>query len=422
MAKHNRNKSTATSAAENNSSLTLAAKNGKTPILVDTTASNSVEIDYFRFYESLLRKEIIDWQQARMLRRDPFYPSTYHIQQLYKDAMLDNHLQGAIENRILRVINKEFILKDAEGKIDRKRSALVQTRWCRHLVRKYMESMFYGYSICFISGITSGVIRTIKDIPRENIIPEKGLILKNPMLPKGESIAYAEFPDTLIYMQMRSDAVGILERLAPLTIYKRHSWASWDEFEQIFGVPIRIAKTMINTTKHKDELQGWLQTMGRASYGIFDKQTDIEIKESGQKDAFNVFMQKIQAINKELSKGTLGQTMTMDDGSSQSQATVHQQTYDDITSADIMEIQDWFTDDMLPVLRNLGYDIPEGFYLQLQEKETIKPQDQIKIDQVLGQLGFNLDAQYVEEFYGTKLDKTTPKSEPKATNPLSFFA
>jgi hypothetical protein len=402
---------------------TTVARNGKQPPLTDTRGSDKLEIDYFHLYESLYRKEVADFQKARIARYDPFNPVTYYIQQLYKDAMLDNHLQGAIESRILRVVNKECVLKDKDGNRDDVRSLYVQKRWFRQLLRKAMESKFYEYSMVFINDYTSGDIRNFVDIARENVIPEKGLLLKDACNPTGVAINYTMFPNNLIFIKLSSGRGGILERVAPMTIYKRHSWASWDEFEQFFGVPIRIARTMINTKKHKDELQNWLEVMGTASYGIFDKQTEIEIKENQKGDAYNVFLQKIGVINKEISKGVVGQTMTMDDGSSQSQAEVHLAIYNDYTDADIMDIQDWVSDDFLPVMRNLGYDIPEGYYFELVEKTNIKPLDKIKIDAELLRAGVNLTDEYLESTYDVEIDKENPRREPiNSGEALSFFA
>ena len=400
-------------------------KYGKKPE-IKLQASDKMEIDYFRFYESLYRKEITDWVNARTIRRDPFNPVTYPIQQLYRDAMLDNHLQGAIENRILRVLNKEILVKSADGKVDDKLSAQLQTRWFRHIIRKGLESKFYGYSLMFVDELNTPTPKII-DFPRECVIPEKNVVLNNPFDINSAAIPYREFPDFFLFVSLGSDAIGILERIAPMTIFKRHSWACWDEFEQIFGVPIRIARTFINTQSYKDELQRWLETMGTSSYGIFDKQTDIEIKENNRSDAFNVFYQKILAINKEISKGIVGQTMTMDDGSSQSQAEVHLKIYDEITACDITDVEDWITDNVFPVLRNSGIAIPEGCYLSIVEKEVVKPMDKIKIDAVLLQNGYNINPEYIEDFYGTPLDKEEPRSnrEPLQLShqPLeSFFA
>jgi hypothetical protein len=382
-----------------------AVRHGRKPPITDTRGSDKVEIDYFRFYESLARKEIADFQAARVARHDPFNAVTYPMQQLYKDCMLDNHLRGAAENRILRVLNKEFVIKDEKGKVDPDRSRFVQTRWFRHAVRRAMESKFYGYSMLLVSEFTQGAIRTLIDIPRENILPERGLLVKEAMNPTAESIPFRMFPNFFIYIQLLDEPFGILERIAPLTIYKRHSWAAWDEFEQIFGVPIRIARTMINTQKHRDDLQKWMETMGTANYMITDKQTEIEVVENRKTDSYNVFLKKIEAINKEISKAIVGQTMTMDDGSSQSQATVHLKIYDEVTKADIMDIQDWASDSFFPVMRAYGYDLPEGFYLELSEKLVIEPKDKIEIDRTLLQAGYHIDPAYIQEFYGTPLVK-----------------
>ncbi len=418
MSKNNRNKKKHLSLAAKQKN-NIPVRNAKNTPIADTRGSGKMEIDYFHLYESLYRKEVTDWQNGRVVRYDPFNPITYPIQQLYKDAMLDNHLRGATESRILRILNKEFVLKDKDGIRDDDRSLFVQKRWCRQLVRKAMESKFYGYSMVFINNYSLGDIHGFVDINRENIIPEKSLLLKDAYQPNGTAIDYRAFPNHLLYIQLGENAIGILERVAPMTIYKRHSWASWDEFEQIFGVPIRIARTAINTDKHKNELQSWLETMGTASYAIFDKQVDIEIKENQKSDAYQVFFQKINIINKEISKGIVGQTMTMDDGSSQSQANVHLEIYQDYTDADMMDVQDWFSDEMIPVMRNLGYDIPEGHYFELVEKTTIKPEERIKIDQVLLGAGFNLTAQYIKDTYEVELDEENPRRE--IIEPLSFF-
>ncbi len=401
-------------------------KLGKTPPININHTEGSYEIDYFHFYQSLYRKEIDDWKEARIIRRDPFRPSTYYMQQLYNDAMLDIRLYKATETRIMRVVNKQFLLMDKNGVPDVERSKFLKKKWFKHIVKRAIESKFYGYSAILLQDLTPDRIPVLKDIPRENVIPELGIILKNAMNQTGEHLTYADFPNYIVYMQLESDAVGLLEKLTPLTIFKRHSWASWDEFEQIFGVPLRIARTMmIDNKKHTDELQSWLETMGTSAYAIFDKRVDLEVKENNRSDAHQVFSQKISIINQEISIGVLGQTMTTEDGASRSQAEVHSETLEEITTADIADVEEWFNDEFAPVLRNWGYDIPDGYTLQITSTAQIKPIDKIKIDGVLMQNGFNLDHEYIEQTYEVKLDGENPKSEKTETQKqpeaLSFF-
>lgn len=399
----------------------IGKKGKQVPLTINS--EQKTEVDYFRFYESLYRKEVKDWQDARISRRDPFHMYTYPMQQLYRDSMLDNHLSGAIDNRILRVTNKQFVFKDKTGAVIDELSAKIQTRWFKQLIRACIESKFYGYSGKLLQ-IENGVIVDAIEIPRENIIPERGVILKNNMDISSEAIQYNAFPNHIIVPILGNDAIGILERIAPLTIFKRHSWASWDEFEQLFGVPIRIARTMIDTKKHKDDLQNWLETMGQSAYAIFDKRVDIEVKENNRSDASKVFADKIALINKEISKGILGQTMTMDDGSSQSQAEVHLQTLDEITSADISDIEYWINDKFIQVLLNWGYNIPEGAYIEALSNISLKPSEKIKIDQVLMQGGYKLTKEYIENTYNVQIDEAATEASKQQTqqgSQLGFF-
>lgn len=381
-----------------------------------------VSIDYFHLYENLLRKEIDDWINARTARRDPFRPITYYQQQLYKDALLDNHLAGAIETqRILPVLNKEFIIRDPKGNTDTARSALIQGKWFRDILRQALLSIFYGYSLIFVDNLAS-TDRTILNINRENVVPELGRILNNPLDLTGKHIDYRQFPAYFLFASLGSDNIGLIESVAPLTIYKRHSWASWDEFEQIFGLPIRIARTAINTREHKDDIQQWLETMGTAAYAILDKQTDIEIKESNRSDAYHIYLEKVNAANREISKRILGQTMTMEDGSSLSQAQVHEKVLKEVHASDLTELTDWVNDTLFPVLRIHGFDIPEGYTFAAQDREVISPKEKIAIDQALLNAGYNLDTNYIQNFYGTPLDKSQPRRETILSFPNDPFA
>ncbi|MDD2489237.1 MAG: DUF935 family protein [Bacteroidales bacterium] len=400
----------------------VSQKFGKTPPININPNPDKLEIDYFNFYQSLFRKEVEDWKSARAVFLDPLNPLSYPLQQLYADAMLDQHLQGAIEQRILKTLNKVYVLKDKQGNIDYNRSEFIQKQWFRELIRKILESKFYKYSMVFINDFEAGNIKSIIDIPRENIIPARGCILKDPMNPMGERINYKEFPNFLIYIDISETKAGKLEGLSPLTIYKRHSWASWDEFEQLFGIPIRIARTGIQTKEHKNELQDWLETMGSAAYGIFDKQTDIEIKENTKTDAFNVYDKKIERINKELSKGVLLETMTMEDGSSLAQADVHLEILQDVIDADIEEVQFWIKDNFLPIMRMLGYDIPEDYYMEITDKTVIKPTEKIKIDKELLSAGLKLKRKYLEDTYGVEFEgEGEDIYQHKEPQSLSFF-
>jgi len=382
--------------------------------------SQKMVLDLVKQSSSVYRQEITHWQMARQERINPEQPYTYLLQELYKDVMIDSHLSAVIENRILRITNKTFVLKDKKGVADYERSEILNKKWFTQALRYAMESIFYEYSLMFFEKGMDGKITKVKKVPRTHINPDKELVVKS--VYDTEGLNYKEFPYDLLFAKLY-DGYGLLEKAAPLTILKRHSWASWDEFEQIFGMPIRIAKLGTLSDEVKNEVAGWLKTMGTASYGVFPQFADIEIKESNNRDAFNVFMKKIETVDSQLSILINGQTMTTSDGSSRSQAEVHERTEDEITDADIKEILNWINEDLVPLLRNCGYDIKEDEHIGI---ETISdPSQKIVIDEkIMNSSGYKLTKDYLEKTYGVELEEapepvapTPGKEDPKKEDP-----
>ncbi|WP_372747067.1 DUF935 family protein, partial [Lutibacter sp.] len=194
-------------------------------------------------------------------------------------------------------------------------------------------------------------------------------------------------------------------------ILKRHSWASWDEFEQIFGMPIRIAKLGTLSDDVKQEVAGWLKSMGTASYGVFPQFADIEIKESNNRDAFNVFMKKIETVDSQLSILINGQTMTTSDGSSRSQAEVHERTQEELTDADMRNVINWINDHLVPLLRYCGYDIKEDEHIGVEM--ITDPVEKMTIDEkIMQSSGYKLSKEYLEKTYGVELEDIQAPVEP----------
>ena len=394
------------------------------PLKSNPLQPSAIVMDWFKTFQQLYRHELDDWQVAREKRYHPWNPYTYLIQQLYKDSMLDSVLYRQIDNRILRVTNKSFLIKDKNGDVDLDRTKFVTAAWFRKMVKHAIRSKFYGYSLVYINRWKPGEIQSIKLMDREHVIPERGILLKN-YTNYYDGLVYGDYPNHLIYMELGDDAIGLLDKIAPLTILKRHSWASWDEFEQIFGIPLRIARTANKNQKHLDELENWMVQMGSASFAILDKMDEVDVKENKQTDAYQVFDMKRKAVNEEICIAVNGQTMTTLQGSSRSQSETHIKTQDEITDEDIQDVVDWFNDNFIHVMRNLGYDLPEGYALDIIENSNVPIEERHKIDLSISQMGFQLDTDYIENTYNVTLNKENPLKQPAIPpadpTSLSFF-
>lgn len=188
-------------------------------------------------------------------------------------------------------------------------------------------------------------------------------------------------------------------------------------------MPPRYIKTNTQDEELRRSYEQMLANMGSASYAIFDKNTDIELHESQHKDAYHIYLEKVNAVNKEISKRILGQTMTTEDGSSQSQAEVHLQILNEVRKADTAEVTDWLNDTLLPIMRAQGFNIPDGYSIAVIDRPNVTPKDKIAIDQVLLNAGYNIDPDYIQDFYGTPLLKDQPRRENSlALSASDFFA
>lgn len=370
----------------------------------DVKKVTNLMVDVIRRQRRLWRMEITDWQAARYAMYHTDFSRTYPMQEVYQDLLLDGHLTGITENRTLRSTNNDYVIA-IDGVRDDKLTELIADKpWFEQILKYAHESIYYGYSLLWLKDFKKGDIKEIELIPRGLVAPEPRVLLDD--YDSNTGIEIDSVKNILLFASLGS-TYGLLEKAAPYTILKRHSWGSWDEFEELFGVPIRVAKVASQSQQVKDEVAGWLDEMGSAAYGVFPIGTEIDIKENSKADAFNVFYQKIRALDKELSKLVLHQTMTTEDGSSLSQSEVHQNTLDELIYSDKKQILSFLNHTLLPAMRGIGYAIPEGAKIIIDQ--TTDPGKQITIDAELFKGGYKLSKDYIERTYGVEVE-TMPGS------------
>lgn len=360
----------------------------------------------------LWRKEIDHWQSARYSRYAVDYPKNYLMQELYEDIMLDGHLTGITENRTLRTTNKDYIFTIDGIKDDTLSELINDKQWFEDTLQFAHESTYYGGSVIWVKEFSKGEIKKVELVPRGQVIPEKRVLLYDITSDKG--IDFTDINDVLWYAQFYNP-VGLLEKASVYTILKRHSWGSWDEFEELFGIPIRIAKIASQSETVKNEVAGWLEEMGSAPYGVFPLGTEVEIKENSKTDSFNVFFKKIEALDKELSKLVLHQTMTTENGSSKAQGSVHENTLGEVVYSDEKKQLAFLNNVVLPGMKLLGYKIPDTAKITVEK--TTDPLTQIEIDKEFISGGYILKQDYIESTYGTEIERMpTDNSEQPKTN------
>ena len=370
-----------------------------------------LEVELLKNNRSLYRRELNEFRLAREAWYDHHMPTTWDMQEIYREAVKnDAHLRAIINTRIHLALANESALYIKDKKIE---IGLLKAPWFRKKLRLDMESVFYGYTLMY-PVLEGGQIADVKTIDRGHFIPQLDKLVKSPYHTEGLPLKGLE--KYLWLAQLGDGPFGLLETAAALTILKRHSWSSWDEFEQIFGVPLRIAKVR-GADQEKNNVMKMMAHSVRSAVGVVDHSTEIQVVPSGQSDAYQVFARKIEAVNKEMSKLILGQTMTTDDGSSKSQSETHYKVQSAIIKEDTLRLLAHINA-FLPVLRQWGYPIPLTAEARIVPA-TQTTEDKIKIDSVLLQSGVKLDKKYLEQTYNVKIAEgqgPPPKEKVPAAN------
>ena len=352
--------------------------------------------------ESLTKKDIDTWRRAWQAAIDYEQPNRLALLDVYSDAMIDLHLSGCIAQRKGKTLQKPFMLTGKNGKEDEKARKLFERAWFMDFIDLALDSLYFGHSLIqFGDIINEGGIMSfsgVELVPRKHVVPEYGVVTPEAGDDWRNGIPYreGELADWCIEAGKPRD-LGLLLKCAPQSLSKKNMLAYWDMFGEVFGMPIRIGKTLSQDTKDLVRIEKMLAEMGAAAWGLFPEGTDIEIKESSRGDAYNVYDKRIERCNSELSKGILTQTMTIDNGSSLSQSETHLDVFSNICRADATMIKYLVNDRLIPLMLRHGFPLA-GVTFDWDEAAGYTPAEQREIERLLIQY-YDIDPQYFIDKY-----------------------
>ena len=276
-------------------------------------------IELQRATEALTRQDMQDWRGAWQLAINVDSPNRQRLYDIYRDALVDLHLSGCIEQRKGFVLSRSFKLVDSGGNENEEAMHYFEQDWFKQLLKLSLDAVVWGHSLIELGDITTdgdGCIcyDGVKLLPRKHVIPEYGRVITDLGQDWTTGLEYRKppFTDWLIEAGQPED-LGLLLKAATQTIPKKNMFAFWDTFGEIFGMPMRIARTTSRDEKEQDRLLKMLNNSGSKLSMVANMDTEIEFVESGKSDAYNVYDKRIDRANSEISKLIIGQTMTIED-------------------------------------------------------------------------------------------------------------
>ena len=353
--------------------------------------------------DALTRKDIADWRRAWQLAIDIQNPNRQRLYDIYRDAEVDAHLSGCVRQRQGFVMAKTFKIVDAKENENKEALHFFDQSWFKQLCRLVLDSVGWGHSLIELGDIVQdgngcACYSGVRLIPRKHVIPEYGRVVSDLGQSWNTGIDYHQppFSDWLIEAG-QPDNLGLFLKAAQHTIPKKNMLAFWDTFGEIFGMPMRIAKTASRDSKEINRLNRMLVEAGASQTAVMPLDTELEFIESTRGDAYNVYNQRVDRANSELSKLIIGQTMTIEDGSSLSQSQTHLQVFQNLVEEDADMLRDVINNQLLPRMVAHGFPL-KGFRFDWDYSVDFTPEQQVAYETMVADR-YEVDPSYFAEKY-----------------------
>ena len=377
-------------------------------------------IDLQRATDALTRQDMQDWRTAWQMAISVNSPNRQRLYDIYRDALVDLHLSGCIEQRKGFVMSRSFKLVNAAGDEDRDALHYFDQAWFKQLLKYALDSIYWGHSLIELGDLTTdgdGCVcyAGVTLLPRKHVIPEYGRVVTDLGQDWTTGIDYRQqpFSDWLIEAGQPDD-LGLLLKAATQTIPKKNTLAFWDTFSEIFGMPMRIARTTSRDPKEQAKLMDMLNKAGTSLSMVAGMETEIEFVESGKSDSYNVYDKRIDRANSELSKLVIGQTMTIEDGSSLSQSQTHLEVFENLVERARDMLRDIVNNQLLPRMIRHGFPV-RGLRFEWDDAVDYTPEQQVAYETMVADR-YEVAPEYFAEKYSMPVGE---RRQPTAVMPQS---
>ncbi len=356
-----------------------------------------------------------------------------HNYELYEDMLQDDRIYSTLAQRRSAVVAREWAVEPGGDKrrdraaADYIREILEAVRWDT-VTSKMLYGVFYGYSVAEMMWARDGRRITVDAIKVRNrrrfVFDEeyRPLLLTigqawGAPLPERKFWHFATGADNDDEPYGR----GLAYYLYWPVWFKKNHTRFWMTYNEKYAAPTPVGKYGRNATSgERNLLMGALRAL-QADSGITIPEGMVidllEARRAGGENTYGTFYDKMQEA---ITQIVLSQTMTTDDGSSQSQAEVHMDVRREVVEADAHLVDDsfmrgpatWLTEWNFP-----GAAVPR---IRRIMEDPARLKALADRDKLIVDMGHRLSRRYVEDTYQVELDDAAaPSSEPARSAELA---
>ncbi len=328
-----------------------------------------------------ISQDIEKWRAA-IRAAEGITPRRTKLYDLYHDILLDTHLSSVVEKRVLQILNTEWVFVDENEEEVKEINAWIDTPHFETLLRELVNAKIWGYTMVELDFSAEDGPGTFC-IPRKHIRPHTGevAIRQHDHGDSQEStfnVREGRYADTVLEAG-DADDLGLLVSVAQFVIYKRGNVADWAQFNEVFGMPVKIGKWDGFDTERYEKLRQAFDEMGGNGSLIVPEGTEVEMQFGSTANPTGELYERFTNLcDRQISIRILGQTetTTSSESSGYAQAKQHGKTEDDINRADRRFVRRILNKRVKKIFEAHGIDLGGGeFRIKDEQDDRLTKKD-----------------------------------------------
>nr|DAN40531.1 MAG TPA: portal [Caudoviricetes sp.] len=318
------------------------------------------------------RADVLTWKNAMAMAENVENPKMFPYYNLVKDMLLDAHTTSQITNRKYKTTSANFSIQKANGETHQELTkALQKSFWFNEIISHILDSEYFGYTLIeFNRGDDDSV--EVSLIPRQNVIPQKGIVLKDYTDDKGLDYRNANEYGTWLLDFGKTSDLGLLNKAIPYILFSRFAHSCWSELCEIYGIPPRVMKTNTRDKQALNRAEKMMTDMGAAAWFIIDETEQFEWATNGVPATGEVYNGLINRCENSISLLISGAIIGQDTKyGSRGKEMSSQDILQDLVDADQTMVEQYMNDKVLPALYAIGVLPEEGLSLVYDQVEDL---------------------------------------------------
>jgi len=353
---------------------------------------------------------------------------------IYDEILRDGQVKACFQQRRLAVVSSELLIEPGgESPQDKicAEALIEEVKLLKfdNLTDKMLHDQFYGYAVSELIWCIRGSLygwEAIKVRERSRFHFDTDCVLRLTPIDttgKGKKCEPPYFWITSVGATHDDEpyGLGLAHYLYWPVLFKRGGIKFWMKFIERFAQPAILARFPQGQEDKVDDLLSACKSIASETATVVPEGMIIELLEatrSGSADQSKL----IEIMDAEIAKIIVGQTMTTDNGSSQSQAKVHMDVRQDIIDSDSNLLCESFQDGPATWFTQINFANAKVPLISRKTEKEEEPSERVERDVKIKSLGFTPTQEYIDKHYGegNYLPTVTLPSEPQVPSKVNF--